>query len=228
MTKDAIIKWAREHKKELAEELIRSSGAQKSEQPAAIFMAGLPGSGKTEVSKGLIKSSGLKVVRLDMDEIAMKFEGYEAQKADEFRRGASMVLTEVFDKVIKSKYNFIMDGTFGGSMALQNIERTLKRGYDVKVVYVQQNPQVAWKYTRAREKVEHRAIELDGFVDSYFRTVRNLSGLSKFSDVTMDVIIKDERNGVKEWRRNVALKDIDRIVKVEYNDKNSLKEKLYV
>ncbi len=223
-----IAKWVKEHKKEFARRLIRESGAEKSGQPAAIFMAGLPGAGKTEVSRGLIRQSNLKVIRLDMDEIAAQIDTYQPQKADRFRRSASVLLTEVFDRVIRGGYNFMMDGTFGGGLALQNIERVLKRKYDLKIIYVQQDPRRAWEYTVAREKVEHRAIDLDGFVESYFRTIQNLLKLKDFEDVKLDIFVKDHSNGVKKWIRNISTKDIDQYVKVEYNDKKALKEYLDV
>lgn len=122
----------------------------------------------------------------------------------------------------------MMDGTFGGGLALQNIERVLKRKYDLKIIYVQQDPRRAWEYTVAREKVEHRAIDLDGFVESYFRTIQNLLKLKDFEDVKLDIFVKDHSNGVKKWIRNISTKDIDQYVKVEYNDKKALKEYLDV
>lgn len=47
--------------------LITDSGVQPEAEPAAIFMAGLPGAGKTEFSKRLIEFSDVPFVRIDMD-----------------------------------------------------------------------------------------------------------------------------------------------------------------
>lgn len=223
---DESIRWAKEHKKEIAEELIRSSGVQRSERPAAIFMAGLPGSGKTEFTKNWLENSQLKVMRLDMDEIASKMETYSPEKADEFRGGASLILNYVFDKIINGRYDFIMDGTFGGGVAVQNIERVLKRGYHVKIFYIYQVPKVAWQYTVAREKVEHRSIKLEGFLDTYYKTLENLKRLKDVAPnkMSVDVIIKNERNEIVDIKSNLNVKDIDKVVNVEYNKDKLRKE----
>lgn len=223
-----IDEWVRKHKKLFARKLIRDAGVERSGEPTAIFMAGLPGAGKTEFAKNLIKNLGVKVIRLDMDEIAAQIESYSPQKADKFRVGASALLNRTFDKVVIGGYDFVMDGTFGGTSAVRNIDRVVKHGYAVKVIYVYQNPAVAWQYTLAREKIEHRAINMQGFVDSYFRTIGNLHGLKEHGEaVKVDIVVKNDSNSVKEWRRNISVKDIDHIVKFEYNEKE-LKEKLYV
>ena len=62
--------WIKSHKQKFATNLILKSGAIPDENPTAIFMAGLPGAGKTEFSKALIDLLDSKVIRLDMDEIA--------------------------------------------------------------------------------------------------------------------------------------------------------------
>lgn len=228
MREEYIDKWVREHKKDFARKMIRDAGVERSKEPTAIFMAGLPGAGKTEFTKSLIRQVGVKVIRLDMDEIAAQIDSYSPQKADKFRAGASALLNRTFDKVMSGHYDFIMDGTFGGAMAVQNIDRVIRHGYAVKVIYVHQHPKIAWQYTQARERVEHRAIDLDGFIESYFRTIGNLHGLKEYnSDIKVDVVVKNDSNAIKEWRRNILVKDIDQIVKVEYN-REELKEKLYV
>ena len=45
-------------------------GAEPETEPAELFMAGLPGSGKMEISRYLIRDPGVKLFRIDMDEIA--------------------------------------------------------------------------------------------------------------------------------------------------------------
>ena len=147
------------------------------------FMAGLPGSGKTEFTKSLIKNLNVKILRLDMDEIAAQIETYTPQKADKFRASASMLLSRTFDMVVDKGYDFIMDGTFGSAAVLQDLERAIRNGYTIKIVYIYQNPKIAWEYTVAREKVEHRAIDFENFVFSagtniqIHRFVRNANSI---------------------------------------------------
>jgi len=67
--------WARTHKKNIAREFIRKIDYNPSQTSAGIFMAGLPGAGKTEFTKELLKDIADKPLRIDMDEIACLIEG---------------------------------------------------------------------------------------------------------------------------------------------------------
>lgn len=225
---DYLDDWVRKHRKEFARRLISSSGAVKSASPAAMFMAGLPGAGKTEFTKSWIGNSGLKVVRLDMDEIASQIETYSPKKADKYRKAASALLNRTYDKVVNGKYDFIMDGTFGGGSAVQDIKRAIEHGYRVKVVYIYQEPKLAWKYTVAREKIEHRAIRPDGFLEVYYRILDNLKSLDALSleGVSIDLVVKDAQNRTIKVHENISMKDIDQYVKVEYNKEN-LRKSVY-
>lgn len=78
--------WIKTHKKEIAEKVISRSKATSKNKLSGVFMAGLPGSGKTEFSCSLIESMDLGIVRIDMDEIATKIKGYRPENADEYRR----------------------------------------------------------------------------------------------------------------------------------------------
>lgn len=228
MGEDEYLKvWVRRHRKEFARKLIKDSGAEKLGKSAGIFMAGLPGAGKTEFTKSWIANSKLKVVRLDMDEIASQIETYSPRKADKFRKAASALLSRTYDSVVKDGYDFIMDGTFGGQSAIQNIERAVKHGYKIKVIYIYQAPQIAWQYTIAREKVEYRAISLDGFLKSYYKTLRNLGRLEDFSSeqVSIDLVEKDELNKIAKVYYIIPIKDIDNYVNIEYNEE-SLRKKI--
>lgn len=217
--------WAKQHKKEFARRLIREFGAEKSSQPAAIFMAGLPGAGKTEFTKSWIANSELKVVRLDMDEIAAQIETYAPQKADRFREAATMLLNRTYDMVVNGGYDFIMDGTFGSRTALKDITRVIKHGYRIKIIYIFQDPKVAWEYTVARERVEHRAIELEGFLKAYYNTLENLRAIEErnFEGFSVDLVVKDKQNKVSKTYENISMLHIDDYVNIEYN-KDKLRE----
>lgn len=223
-----VDRWAKDHKKAFAKKLIRDSGVAKTDQPAAIFMAGLPGAGKTEFTKSWIINSRLKVIRLDMDEIASQIDTYSPRKADKFRKAASVLLSYTYDRVVNGKYDFVMDGTFGGNVAIQNIERAIKHGYRVKVIYIYQSPKLAWEYTLAREKVEHRAIKLEGFLDSYYRILNNLRKLGNLASelVSIDLVVKDAQNKNGKTVSNISIKDIDNYVNIEYN-RDNLRRSIY-
>lgn len=209
MTQDARTAWAYKNKKNLAREIIRKGGFKTSDKPSAIFMAGLPGTGKTEFTKGLLVDVEKKPIRIDMDEIAELIEGYSPSKANLFRGGATVILEKLYDVVLKQKLDFVLDGTFAHAKAINNIERALESGYIVKLYYIYQEPIIAWNFTQSREIVEHRAIGKENFIESYFKLWKNLEILQKeHKHVTISVIVKNELN--EEGKR---FEDVDNIFK---------------
>lgn len=216
-----IRQWIKNHKKDFVKRFIRDSGAEPNpDKPACIFMAGLPGAGKTEFTQKIITESNIKVVRIDMDEIATHIALYKPENADKFRYGASTLVSAVFDKCAHDKYPFIMDGTMSHDNTMQCISRCINKGYAVKITYIKQDPITAWHFTKARELVERRGIQKDGFIQSYSSTIKNLLSLKQYPDILVDIIIKDKNN--KEGKRivNVATADLDKYVKLEYNNKD--------
>lgn len=197
---DADTVWARQNKKVVAREFIRRSELTPSEEPSAIFTAGLPGAGKTEFTLGLLPEILDNVLRIDMDDIAKTIEGYKPEIASRFRAGASIILSKIFDLTLKGKIDFILDGTFSREVSLENIDRALKAGYKIKVYLIVQEPQVAWQFTKSRELVEKRCIDRDQFIETYFKLMKNLENLQKLiENVTISIIIKDSKN--KEGKR---------------------------
>lgn len=210
-------------KKAFVEDFIKKSGAKPNSNPSAFFMAGLPGAGKTEFSKNLIKLvNGAKAVRIDMDEIATQIKGYRPEIADEYRGQASKLMNGIYDKVLKEKLEFIMDGTFGSKSSISNIKRATKHNYIVKIIYIIQDPKVAWHFTLAREKVEHRSINIDGFAKTYFNIIDNILMvkplMEKYDRITVDIVIKNEENEIESWIPNVR-SNIDILLKTSYNIK---------
>ncbi len=207
-----------------AKDFIDKNGfVPKNEPPVAFFMAGLPGVGKTEFSIELKNVLSCKTIRLDMDEIAEEIEGYTPEKADDFRGEASKRMNRIFDMVLKKKMDFIMDGTFGSKNAIQNVERAIKRGYVVKIIFLDQDPKKSRYYTKEREKIEHRSISINGFIEAYFSTIDNLRKiLSMYDDKALvDVVLKDNwRKSSKKVNRNITLSEFDKIVKNDYTKKS--------
>lgn len=196
--------WARTNKKKVAREFIRNIGHETSESPAAIFTAGLPGAGKTEFTKELLKDISDQALRIDMDEIASLIEGYNPKTADLFRSGASIILDKIYDEVLKAKLDFVMDGTLSHPKALDNINRALDKGYRVKVYFIHQDPVIAWQFTKDRELVEHRSIDQDKFIETYYKLHDNMGKLQEIGkSVTISIILKDKDNRIGQQFENI-------------------------
>jgi predicted ABC-type ATPase len=215
-----IKQWVKNHKKEFTNKFIRESGASPNkDEPSCIFMAGLPGAGKTEYTKTLIAESNIKVVRIDMDEIASMIDSYVPEKADMFRLGAVSLQNDIYEKCHKGYYPFIMDGTLSNEKTVKSIKTVLNKGYSVKVIYIKQDPQIAWRNTKEREKIEHRSIDKDGFIKSYNNTINNLHFVKEYNGIKMDIIIKDGSNSTITRIMDAGVSDLDKYVKNEYSIK---------
>ncbi|HEU5004566.1 MAG TPA: zeta toxin family protein [Candidatus Saccharimonadales bacterium] len=202
---DDIEAWARKKKKAIAKGFIRETDFKPSEELAGIFTAGLPGAGKTEFTKELIKEIVNPPVRIDMGEIATLMEGYKPKLANKFRAGATIILERIYDEVVKNKLDFVFDGTFAHAKAIPNLQRALDHGYKVKIYYIHQDPVVAWRFTQDRELVEHRSIERTGFIDSYKSLQANLHSLcNDYKNVTISLIIKDGDNKIGDRKEDVS------------------------
>lgn len=211
--------WARQNKRSFANRLVTNSGVVAHPEPAAFFMAGLPGAGKTEFTKNLIIDLSLKVVRIDMDEIASQIEGYKPEEAHAFREAASDVLNAVFDRATHRKVDFVMDGTFKSSSASGNLQRCIEKGYFIKLFYIHQDPCIAWDFTQAREKVEKRAIDKAGFIDTYFKIFDNFNRLAEMhlENLTFDLVVKNADNTIGQRYENIHINDIDDLIGKRYN-----------
>ncbi len=154
MTEDYSLQYAKENKKVLISSI--TDGKEKEEEKTAIFMAGSPGAGKTEAAQTLTAlNSNLCVI--DADKFRELFPGYVGNNSDEFQRGSALLVDAALDLVLKKGYSFILDGTFATFKVNQNIERALKKNYNVLVYYVQSVIRKKdWRksYMTEKEKVE--------------------------------------------------------------------------
>jgi UDP-N-acetylglucosamine kinase len=176
--------------------------------PYALFMAGSPGAGKTEFSKHFLDTSELskEIVRIDPDEIRLKILGYESGKAHLVQRATSKVVEKIYDEVINSRRNFLLDGTLSNrDKALENIARVLSRGYFVRINFVYQDPFVAWDFAKKRESVEGRNIPKERFIDQFFESRRLVNEIKKKygNEIVVDLIRRNIRTGSYDYSINI-------------------------
>ena len=168
------------------------------EEKIAIFTAGMSGAGKTEFAIYL-KENNPKILHIDTDEIRNFFEpvGYDGQNSDDFQKVASRGFNELFNYAIKNSYSMILDSNFSRVFqANQNIERLLKKGYNISIYYIYNDPKVCFEYATRREIVTHRKVPKDVFVKSNensYRTVLEIKDIFK-EKLTLNLIDKRDDN----------------------------------
>lgn len=116
--------WAKKNSKDFTNKFL--SDFSGTENPVVIMMAGLPGAGKTEISKNFIENLNFKLPRLDMDEIAEDIPGYRPENASEFREAATLLMNKIMKDIYKDNISFVLDGTFGSPYAIK------KRGASIE------------------------------------------------------------------------------------------------
>jgi len=176
------IAYLNEHKQAFLE--LYTRGIEASEDKYVIFTAGMSGVGKTETSETLAKEDKT-LLHIDTDRIREFFQpvGYDGQNSDAFQKVASRGFNELFNYAMKNGYSMILDTNLASTgQAKQNIERLLKRGYNIEITYLYNYPATCYEYAVSREVVTHRKVPLDVFERSNsnsYKTVLEIKHLYK-------------------------------------------------
>ncbi|HZR02986.1 MAG TPA: zeta toxin family protein [Burkholderiales bacterium] len=176
------------------------------EHPVSVFMAGSPGAGKTEASIELIAKLGTPVIRIDPDELRDECPGYKGANAYLFQAAVSVLVEKIHDMALEQRQSFLLDGTLSNyDRARRNINRSLGKGRTVQILYVYQEPRLAWEFVQAREAAEGRRIPTDQFVDQYFaaRDVVNRLKRELGKSIKVDLLLKNNDNSNRLYQAGV-------------------------
>lgn len=204
---EEALRFARSNKKSIARRLTDRAIYPPEESPVSVFMAGSPGAGKTEASIALVNLfADVSILRIDPDELRNEFAAYQGANSWLFQRGVSILVEKIIDHALDQRQSFLLDGTLSNlKVASRNIERSLKKGRFVQILYVYQNPMLAWDFVKAREEAEGRRIRKEHFIEQYFaaRDVVNALKLEYGSDVHVDLLIKHIDNSGRLYKAGV-------------------------
>lgn len=207
------IEYARANKKRLARELTDIKKFPPDEEPVAVFMSGSPGAGKTEASQRLIERfspHGSGVLRIDSDELRKYFSTYDGTNSSLFQSATSIIADKVQDLAIQQHQSYVFDGTLSNlDRARENITRCLKHGYSVHIIYVYQDPLQAWKFVKAREVRDGRAVPKQAFIDQYFKARQSVNQLKKEfgSQLELHLIVKNIDGSDFKYEDNISQVD---------------------
>lgn len=192
--------------------------------PTTLFMAGSPGAGKTEFSQkfniGMSARLGVSqwAVRIDPDEIKTIIPIYNNKNSDIVQSASYIGVEKLFDYSLDKKQNIILDGTFANyQISCDNIKRSLAKGREVEIIYLYQDPVLAWEFTKRREKLEGRSVPKDFFIKSLYSAKENVNRAKKEfgENVTLYMIQKDYLHKIEKAQFNI--KSIDNYVKIPYD-----------
>ncbi len=223
-------RFVRANRRLLIEKFANLSTHPSVEHPITVFMAGAPGSGKTELSKrimeGIIKTPGHTPVRIDADEIREMIPGYTGANSHVFQGASARGVEILYDYALDHDQHVILDGTFAlKEKSFSNIERALHRDRSVEMYYIFQDPRVAWDFTKKREAIEHRNVSKEVFVRAFFAAHDNVMAAKKqYADhIQLNVVIKDIRSPA-DYQAKLNVADIDQLVPWDYDQDKLSKE----
>ncbi|MBZ9783327.1 zeta toxin family protein [Pseudomonas sp. REP124] len=207
LMQDEAVSFARLNKKAIAKRMTSRAIYPSEQDPVSVYMAGSPGAGKTEASIALVNLfADTTILRIDPDELRSEFAEYAGANAWIFQRGVSILVEKILDLAFVQNQSFILDGTFSNiDVARRNVDRSLRKGRFVQILYVYQNPLLAWDFVKAREEAEGRRIRSEQFIDQYFaaREVVNTLKMEYRGDIHVDLLVKHIDNSGRLYKAGV-------------------------
>jgi UDP-N-acetylglucosamine kinase len=219
----AAIQWVKSQtgRRQIIEKFASRRLCPSVDDPYAVFMAGTPGAGKTEVSKTLIEQLGVPVVHIDADAIRAVLPQYKINNADVVQGAAALGVEKLFDWVLKKKQSFVLDGTFSSQeKAVNNIYRALDHGRYPVVLYLYQEPDVAWGFTKKREFREGRSVPAEVFMEAYFAARKTVNEVKRIygARVQLNCFVKNYEHEVVEVFQDVT--NVDTCIPEKYSVDN--------
>ena len=129
-----------------------------------------------------------------VDEVRSLIPGYTGNNSHLFQGAISLIVEKMHDLVLHRGQSFILDSTFSNYMkATDNIKRSLEKGRVIFIFYIYQKPEIAWKFTKAREEAEGRSIPESAFIEQFLsarETVNQIAG--EFRDKIVIFLVKKD------------------------------------
>lgn len=164
----------------------------KDDSKKAIFLAGSPGAGKTELAT--VQSSTLGIDRIDTDEIRKLCPYYSGINSHLFQKASSKGVSILMDKVFTKEYSFILDGNFSDlSIQRQNVERALSKGYEIELNFVYRPLPVARSYLNIREQKDGRHVSDAVFYQKFMESIHTIQTISKDYGLTFSLYDLNEK-----------------------------------
>jgi len=214
------VDFIKQHKQDLINRYILGTGCRPVSNPVTYFMAGSPGAGKTEFSKNFVASFFPinSCVRIDADDIREMIPCYDGKNSHGVQSAACLGVEKLYDYILKNKFNALVDGTLASyNVAEMDIRRSLKRGREVGIFYIYQDPIVAWNFTKIREEKEGRAITKDVFINALFQSKENVDKLKSVFQEKIKIFLVEKNYEHKIVKFEINIGAIDKYIKIEYS-----------
>lgn len=137
----------------------------------AILMAGGSGAGKSETAITISQSEKIDVV--DTDAIRKICPLYSGKNSHLFQKASSKGVSILMNYLFKHHLSFILDRNFTDYyIQKRTIKRALHRGYDIEIIFVYRDKNIAKAYTKQRETIEGRTVPESVFEAKYKDSIK--------------------------------------------------------
>lgn len=169
-------KWAKNNRNDIVKWIISRYDSQEYQAKQIIFLAWSPWAWKTEMINWMLRNwFDEYFLNIDLDELRKIIPWYNWKNSDSYQKWAIKLMERLLDKAFHKSTNIILDWTFWSkSVTERNIERAIKKWYNVQIFYVSFDPKVAWKYTLWRELENKRKIPFLSFYNQYYNSYKNI------------------------------------------------------
>ncbi len=184
------------------------------DEVTAIFMAGAPGSWKTEFIKSVLKYFDFFFI--DIDSYRWLFDGYHGDNSRDYQEAMSKVVNRVMEYCMENNIRFILDGTFKSGMhSLWNIRECKKYRRKADIYFIYQNPYISYLYTFLREINEERNIEVPKFIDCFYKSINNVYIAYKDYRNIVNLYVVEKDSGMPFMKKGYIIHDIQDINTIE-------------
>jgi len=166
----------------------------------------------------MLKKRGDAIVRIDPDEIRTLIPQYTGKNTDAVKGASFPAVEKLYDHVLKADKSLILDSTFTPYRKIEgNVRRSVNRERPTAIIYVDQDPLVAWHFTKEREKIEGRSIPKDFFVRTLFESRENVRKIKETygDNVIIHVIQKDYVKSKQPFIE--CVEHLDDVVQINYS-----------
>lgn len=186
----------------------------------AIFMAGLPGSGKSTYINELMKRSKNNYTLVSADDLRLKHPSYDPTNPEGVHEDCVAMAEQMMYDLSENKgVNLIMDGGgINNSYTPRIIERVRKAGYKIIVIFIDTPVEICDLRNNDRVKLGARFVPPSAIIDKSYRLRRAVEKLSQLADKFEVVKYFTDDNVFFDLDGTVA--EFQQLPKDEYGDIN--------